>query len=111
MGRRRYFPALESNNQAIRQGAERAAINMPIQGSAADMMKLAMINVHARMKKEQLKSLMILQIHDELVFDATVDEVEHLRSLVKEEMESAMSLGEVPVLVETGIGSNWDEAH
>lgn len=111
MGRRRYFPALESNNQAIRQGAERAAINMPIQGSAADMMKLAMINVHARMKKEQLKSLMILQIHDELVFDATVDEVEHLRSLVKEEMESAMPLGEVPVLVETGIGSNWDEAH
>ena len=103
--------SLESNNQAIRQGAERAAINMPIQGTAADMMKLAMINVHARMKKEQLKSLMILQIHDELVFDAIKEEVEYLRALVKEEMESAMPLGEVPVLVETGIGNNWEEAH
>lgn len=111
LGRRRYFPSLESNNQAIRQGAERAAINMPIQGTAADMMKLAMINVHARMKKEQLKSLMILQIHDELVFDAIKEEVEYLRALVKEEMESAMPLGEVPVLVETGIGNNWEEAH
>jgi DNA polymerase-1 len=74
-------------------------------------MKLAMINVHARMKKEQLKSLMILQIHDELVFDAIKEEVEYLRALVKEEMESAMPLGEVPVLVETGIGNNWEEAH
>lgn len=111
LGRRRYFPSLESNNQAIRQGAERAAINMPIQGTAADMMKLAMINVHGRMKKEQLKSLMILQIHDELVFDAINDEVDYLRTLVKEEMESAMPLGEVPILVETGIGNNWEEAH
>lgn len=84
---------------------------MPIQGTAADMMKLAMINVHARMKKEQLKSLMILQIHDELVFDAIKEEVDYLCTLVKEEMESAMPLGEVPVLVETGIGNNWEEAH
>jgi len=111
LGRRRYFPALESNNQAIRQGAERAAINMPIQGTAADMMKIAMINVHGRMKKEGMKSLMILQIHDELVFDAVKDEVEALRDLVKYEMEHAMSLGEVPVVVETGIGQNWEEAH
>ena len=111
LGRRRYFPALESNNQSIRQGAERAAINMPIQGTAADMMKIAMINVHARMKKEGLKSLMILQIHDELVFDAIMDELEVLRALVKEEMESALPLGNVPVLVETGIGKNWEEAH
>jgi DNA polymerase-1 len=111
LGRRRYFPALESNNQAIRQGAERAAINMPIQGTAADMMKLAMINVHARMKKEDMNSLMILQIHDELVFDALKDEVDALRDLVKHEMESAMTLGEVPILVETGVGENWQEAH
>lgn len=111
LGRRRYFPALESNNQSIRQGAERAAINMPIQGTAADMMKIAMINIHARMKKEDVKSLMILQIHDELVFDAIKDEVEYLRDLVKEEMESALPLGQVPVLVETGTGSNWEEAH
>jgi len=102
---------LESNKQAIRQGAERAAINMPIQGTAADMMKIAMINVHGRMKKEGMKSLMILQIHDELVFDAVKDEVEALRDLVKYEMEHAMSLGEVPVVVETGIGQNWEEAH
>jgi DNA polymerase-1 len=111
LGRRRYFPALESNNQAIRQGAERAAINMPIQGTAADMMKLAMINVHGRMKKEGMNSLMILQIHDELVFDALKDEVDALRDLVKHEMESAMTLGEVPILVETGVGENWQEAH
>jgi DNA polymerase-1 len=111
LGRRRYFPALESNNQAIRQGAERAAINMPIQGTAADMMKLAMINVHGRMKKEGMNSLMILQIHDELVFDALKDEVDALRDLVKHEMESAMTLGEVPILVETGVGENWPEAH
>lgn len=111
LGRRRYFPALESNNQSIRQGAERAAINMPIQGTAADMMKIAMINIHTRMKKEDVKSLMILQIHDELVFDAIKDEVEYLRDLVKEEMESALPLGQVPVLVETGTGSNWEEAH
>ncbi|MGA1307399.1 MAG: DNA polymerase I [Candidatus Kapaibacteriota bacterium] len=111
LGRRRYFPALESNNQSIRQGAERAAINMPIQGTAADMMKIAMINIHARMKKEDVKSLMILQIHDELVFDAIKDEAEYLRDLVKEEMESALPLGQVPVLVETGTGSNWEEAH
>lgn len=111
LGRRRYFPALESNNQAIRQGAERAAINMPIQGTAADMMKIAMINVHQRMKQEGMKSLMILQIHDELVFDAENDEVNALRDLVKYEMEHAMPLGEVPILVETGMGANWEEAH
>jgi DNA polymerase-1 len=111
LGRRRYFPALESNNQAIRQGAERAAINMPIQGTAADMMKLAMINVHGRMKQEGMQSLMIMQIHDELVFDAVKDEVEALRDLVKHEMEHAMSLGDVPIIVETGIGQNWEEAH
>jgi DNA polymerase-1 len=84
---------------------------MPIQGTAADMMKLAMINVHGRMKKEGMNSRIILQIHDELVFDALKDEVDALRDLVKHEMESAMTLGEVPILVETGVGENWQEAH
>jgi DNA polymerase-1 len=111
MGRRRYFPLIESNNHNIRQGAERAAINMPIQGAAADMMKLAMINIHKEMKKQHFSSLMMLQIHDELLFDVVPGEEEDLKNLVKHTMEHAMSLGNVPILVETGFGSNWEEAH
>jgi DNA polymerase-1 len=111
MGRRRYFPLIESNNHNIRQGAERAAINMPIQGAAADMMKLAMINIHKEMKKQHFSSLMMLQIHDELLFDVVPGEEEDLKNLVKHIMEHAMSLGNVPILVETGFGSNWEEAH
>ena len=111
MGRRRYFPLIESNNHNIRQGAERAAINMPIQGAAADMMKLAMIAIHKEMKKQHFSSLMMLQIHDELLFDVVPGEEEDLKNLVKHIMEHAMSLGNVPILVETGFGSNWEEAH
>lgn len=111
MGRRRYFPLIESNNHNIRQGAERAAINMPIQGAAADMMKLAMIEIHKEMKKQHFSSLMMLQIHDELLFDVVPGEEEDLKNLVKHIMEHAMSLGNVPILVETGFGSNWEEAH
>jgi DNA polymerase-1 len=111
MGRRRYFPLIESNNHNIRQGAERAAINMPIQGAAADMMKLAMIAIHKEMKKQCFSSLMMLQIHDELLFDVVPGEEEDLKNLVKHIMEHAMSLGNVPILVETGFGSNWEEAH
>ncbi|MBK9246663.1 MAG: DNA polymerase I [Ignavibacteria bacterium] len=111
LGRRRYFPTVTSNNATIRQAAERAAINMPIQGTAADMMKLAMIDVHKQMKAQKLESKMLLQIHDELVFEAVDSEVEQLSALVKKSMESAFPLGKVPVLVEVGIGMNWDEAH
>lgn len=111
LGRRKYFPMITSRNQNLRQASERAAINMPIQGAAADMMKLAMINVHAAMKKARLRSPMILQIHDELVFEALTGELGDLRSLVKEQMEAAYPLGDVPVVVETGVGANWDEAH
>lgn len=111
LGRRKYFPMITSRNQGLRQGAERAAINMPIQGTAADMMKLAMIKVHNTMKQARMRSPMILQIHDELVFEALPDELNDLRSLVKECMETAFLLGEVPVVVETGVGANWDEAH
>ena len=111
MGRRRYLRDINSANFTVRGFAERNAINAPIQGSAADMIKLAMINIHNRMQKESnLKSKMILQVHDELLFDVYKPEVEYMKQLVKEEMEKAMPL-QVPVIVETGIGDNWLEAH
>jgi DNA polymerase-1 len=110
-GRRRYFPDLKNNNRTIRQQAERAAINMPIQGTASDMMKIAMINIDKEMTKAGLKSLMMLQVHDELVFEAKIDEIELLEKLVKVQMEKALPLGRVPVIVDTGKGLNWFEAH
>lgn len=110
-GRRRYFPDLTSNNRTVRTAAERAAINMPIQGTAADMMKLAMIAVHRAMQQHKVQSLMLLQVHDELVFEMMPGEEELLPALVQSAMESAMPLGEVPVVVETGVGKNWGEAH
>jgi len=110
-GRRRYFPDITSKNRNIKSAAERTAVNTPIQGTAADMIKLAMINIHATMKSLHMKSLMMLQVHDELVFEAMPDEVSELTALVKETMEAALPLGDVPVLVETGTGNNWDEAH
>lgn len=111
MGRRRYFPTINSSNRGLRTAAERASINMPIQGTAADMMKLAMIRVHDRMKDEGLRSLLMLQVHDELVFEAYRDELDVLRVLVKEEMEAALPLDGVPIVVETGEGASWYEAH
>lgn len=110
-GRRRYFTTISSNNATIRQATERAAINMPIQGTAADMMKIAMIQVHRRMQQEKVRSLMLLQIHDELVFEVPNDEIDVMKSLVVETMQNALPLGDVPVLVEAGVGKNWDEAH
>ncbi len=110
-GRRRYFPDITSKNRNIKSAAERTAVNTPIQGSAADMIKLAMINIHASMKRLGMKSLMMLQVHDELVFEAMPGEINELTALVKETMEAALPLGSVPVLVETGTGNNWDEAH
>lgn len=111
MGRRRYLRDINSANFTVRGFAERNAINAPIQGSAADMIKLAMINIHKRMQKEgNLKSKMILQVHDELLFDVYKPEVEYMKQLVKEEMEKAMTL-QVPVIAEAGVGDNWLEAH
>lgn len=111
MGRRRYLRDINSANFTVRGFAERNAINAPIQGSAADMIKVAMIKIHERMQKEtNLKSKMILQVHDELLFDVHKTEIEHMKTLVKEEMESAMSL-KVPVVAEAGVGDNWLEAH
>ena len=110
LGRRRYLRDINSRNRTIREHAERNAVNAPIQGSAADMIKVAMINVHAWMKKEKLKSKMILTVHDELVFDAHKDELELLKIKVPEFMSNAIPL-EVPLDVSTGVGQNWLEAH
>ncbi len=110
MGRRRYTRDINSNNQTVRGFAERNAINAPIQGSAADLIKLAMIKIHQRMKEENFKSKMILQVHDELLFDVVPDELDTLKKLVIHEMESAIKL-DVPILVEAGSGNNWLEAH
>jgi DNA polymerase I len=110
LGRRRYVKDINSANGVVRGFAERNAINAPIQGSAADMIKLAMINIFEAMQKKNLKSKMILQVHDELVFDACKDEVEELKILVSDRMKNAMEL-DVPVVVDINTGTNWLEAH
>ena len=110
LGRKRYLRDINSRNPTLRGYSERNAINAPIQGTAADMIKIAMVRVADWMRKEKLKSKMILQVHDELVFDAHRDEVDLLRERVSELMKDALPL-EVPMEVETGIGENWLEAH
>ena len=110
MGRRRYLRDINSNNQTVRGFAERNAVNAPIQGSAADIIKVAMINVHAEMQKRGMKSKLLLQVHDELVFDANKAELDELKALVSEKMTKAVNL-EVPMVVDMGEGQNWLEAH
>ncbi len=110
LGRRRYLRDINSQNQTVRGFAERNAINAPIQGSAADMIKLAMIRIHDTLNKKKMRSRMVLQVHDELVFDVHKDEIDETKALVKELMENALPLS-VPVLVEAGTGLNWLEAH
>ena len=110
MKRRRYLPDINSGNAIVRGYAERNAINAPIQGSAADIIKMAMISVHAEMKKKQVKSKMILQVHDELVFDVHNSEEELMQDLVRKAMEKAVKLS-VPMEVELSLASNWLEAH
>jgi DNA polymerase-1 len=111
MGRKRWLRDINSGNAVVRGYAERNAINMPIQGTAADMIKLAMIKLQSEFKRQNFKSKMILQVHDELVFDAHKDEIDLIRPVVIECMQNAMSLGEVPVIAEVGTGLNWLEAH
>jgi DNA polymerase-1 len=112
MGRKRWLRDIHSANQTVRGFAERNAINMPIQGAAADMIKLAMISIHKEMTRRQLKSRMILQVHDELVFDTLAGEVDEVCDVVRTHMEAALPLPHhVPVTVETGTGRNWLEAH
>ena len=110
MGRKRYLKDINAKNGMIRAMAERNAINTPIQGSAADIIKLAMIAVDKEISKQKLKSRMLLQVHDELVFDMHKDETLLLKSIVKEKMEQAISL-QVPLIVDIGEGDNWLKAH
>jgi len=110
LGRRRYIPDIRSTNQAVRANAERQAINMPIQGTSADMIKRAMVDIDRTIRERSLSSRMVLQVHDELVFEVPKREEENMRVLVEERMKGAMPLA-VPVEVEIGAGGNWLEAH
>ena len=110
LGRRRYLKDINSQNAVVRGGAERNAVNAPIQGSAADIIKIAMINIHEKLTSENWKSKMLLQVHDELVFDVHNDELEKIKPMIKHEMEHAFKL-DVPLDVDLGAGKDWLEAH
>jgi DNA polymerase-1 len=110
LGRRRYLKNINSQNAVVRGASERNAVNAPIQGSAADIIKIAMINVHKKLEEGQYKTKMLLQVHDELVFDVYKPELETMKSLIKTEMETAYKL-DVPLVVDLDIGDNWLEAH
>jgi DNA polymerase-1 len=112
MGRKRWLRDITSSNPTVRGYAERNAINMPIQGTAADMIKLAMIQVHQDLKRAGLQTKMILQVHDELIFDVPEQEMETAKKLITQGMQQAMPLpNDVPVIAEAGSGDNWLEAH
>ena len=110
LGRRRYLKDINSQNAIVRGGAERNAVNAPIQGSAADIIKIAMINIHEKLTSENWKSKMLLQVHDELVFDVHHSELEKIKPMIKHEMENAFTLN-VPLIVEIGEGIDWLAAH
>ena len=110
LGRRRYLKDINSRNAIVRGAAERNAVNAPIQGSAADIIKLAMLTIYDKMQQQHFKAQMLLQVHDELVFECPKSELNALKQLVKTEMEAAYSL-QVPLMVDIGIGHNWLEAH
>ena len=109
-GRKRYLPDIHSRNQVVRGNAERNAINAPIQGTAADIIKIAMVKIHDRLENGKFKSRMILQVHDELIFETIIDELEEIKDLVIHEMSEAVKLS-VPLKVDWGTGNNWLEAH
>jgi DNA polymerase-1 len=108
-GRKRFFPSINDRNFAVRSRAEREAINMPIQGTASDIVKIAMIRVANALKKEKLETMMIMQVHDELLFEAPESEVDSVIHLIKREMEAAAEL-DVPLVVDIGVGDNWMDA-
>ena len=109
-GRRLYLPEINSRNGMRRQAAERTAINAPMQGTAADIIKLAMISVDDWLQNSDLRSVMIMQVHDELVLEVPEDELQVVSEGLMQRMESAATL-KVPLLVDVGVGNNWDEAH
>jgi len=111
MGRKRWLRDINSGNGMMRSNAERMAINTPIQGTAADMIKMAMIHIQDEFRKHNLKSHMIMQVHDELVFDVFQPELETVRAIVTEKMKNAIPGLQVPILVDTGTGDNWLQAH
>jgi DNA polymerase-1 len=109
-GRRRYLRDIQSRNQVVRGNAERNAINAPIQGTAADIIKIAMVRIHEKMKHEKYASKMILQVHDELIFEVVPSELDKLKQMVIHEMTNAVKL-DIPLKVDWGTGRNWLEAH
>ena len=109
-GRKRYLPDITSQNATVRSFAERNAVNAPIQGTAADIIKMAMVSIHRRLKEEGLKAQMIMQVHDELNFNVPVAEVDRVREIVVNEMQNAVHLS-IPLIAECGVGENWLEAH
>jgi len=110
MKRRRYLPEINSKNLSARQFAERTAINTPIQGTASDLIKVAMVAIDHRITREELKTKMIIQVHDELVFEVPESELEAVQKMVKEEMEKVVKLS-IPLEVDVHWGKNWSEAH
>jgi DNA polymerase-1 len=110
LGRRRYLPELFSDNQGVRVAAEYMAVNTPVQGSSADLIKMAMINIRSRLRRDKLTAQMLLQVHDELVFEVPLAELDVVKRLVVEEMERAIQLA-VPIKADVGAGRNWFEAH
>ena len=110
LGRRRYLSNINSQTAIVRSADERNAVNAPIQGSAADIIKIAMINIEKLITDKKFKSKMLLQVHDELVFDVLKEEQESLTKMIKHEMENAYKLS-IPLLVDIGTGKNWLEAH
>lgn len=111
MGRKRNLRDINSRNDLARSGAERIAVNTPIQGTAADMIKAAMIQIHKEFKEHNFASKMVLQVHDELVFDVLKSELEMVKPIIENGMKYAMPNLKVPILVGMGIGHNWLEAH
>jgi DNA polymerase-1 len=111
MGRKRYIRDIDSRNSLIRSNAERMAINTPIQGTAADMIKVAMIHIHKAFKEKGFNTKMIMQVHDELVFDTPKNELEKVKPIIEEKMKNAIPNLKVPILVEMDTGENWLEAH
>ena len=109
-GRKRYLPDIVSHNATVRSFAERNAVNSPIQGTAADIIKKAMVAISGRLKAEELQTKMIMQVHDELNFSVPVNEVDRVREIVMSEMQNVVELS-VPLVVECGVGKNWLEAH
>ena len=109
-GRKRYLPDINSHNATVRSFAERNAVNSPIQGTAADIIKKAMVSISRRLKQEGLKTQMIMQVHDELNFNVPVNEVDKVREIVISEMQNVVQLS-VPLIADCGVGENWLQAH